>query len=503
MREDEAKRPGNAWVLRTEEVSNDRTSSASEAKKSARAASQVDVTETPKVSPAALTVNLVNACLGCGILSLPWATAGASILPGAAFTFLVLSLNAGTIMILVIAAERTKVFDLGGLFRRMPGRWTGAARFFCDTSIWVSVFLCLVSYIIVVTDAFDPLVASYQYGRSLCIWVVSVTVLPLCFLDQSYLAFASSLGIAANVYIFVLTTAIFAGKDKHAVAAQCCLLGLGSGSISMVSALMQAAIVQMCVLPMYEQLDQRSPRLFAKCLGWSFGFIFLLFTGFSTMAYLTYGPRVSSNVLKDLPHSISGNVARAGMAIAVLCVYPILITSMIAPIRHSEERAARCGREFQFPSPQSNLPSPIPSPHNSPSLGCASAPLLCDGLEEPFDGCSPYRRCWESCSLTRFPTVKSSHLATMLIVVLSGVGAMQVHDLGTVNILNGALQVAGLVSLSPGLVGIFLLGWESRAWLAAMTCLIIFGAVMSVVGLFFTSNRVEEVAEACVWTVTP
>ena len=96
---------------------------------------------------------------------------------------------------------------------------------------------------------------------------------------------------------------------------ECCLLGFGKGDVTMISALMQAAVVQMCtsalvvavehrgaqrpipggliltqllreiarfcptfwrllsgILPMYEQMEQRSPRKFAICASTVLGF---------------------------------------------------------------------------------------------------------------------------------------------------------------------------------------------------------------------------------------
>ena len=114
--------------------------------------------------------------------------------------------------------------------------------------------------------------------------------------------------------------------------------------MTMVSALMQAAVVQMCILPMYEEMVGRSPERFAVCLTFSFSFVALLFATFSAVAYFVLGPTVSSNVLLDLPAGIFDNLARVAMAIAVIGVYPILLSSMVAPIKHrNDEGSSRQG----------------------------------------------------------------------------------------------------------------------------------------------------------------
>eukprot|EP00913_Durusdinium_trenchii_P020825 g19564.t1 len=90
------------------------------------------------VSAIALTMNLVNASLGSGALSLPWAAAGASMAASLGVTLLVLVLNAISNIILV---ERLQVFDLGAVLGHLPGAWARPLRLFFDVSIWCSVGL--------------------------------------------------------------------------------------------------------------------------------------------------------------------------------------------------------------------------------------------------------------------------------------------------------------------------------------------------------------------------
>ncbi|CAE7522897.1 AVT1J [Symbiodinium natans] len=291
--------------------------------------------EAQGTSQLALILNLINATLGCGILSLPWATAGASLVPAALLTLVVLASNAGTNLILVYAAEKEQVFDLGSLLGRLP-HGGQVARALCEAMIWITVFMCLVGYLVVIADSLQHLL---PLQRSIAVLAGALVVLPLCFMDQQHLAFSSTLSIAANLYVCcVLVVAFSLGWRKMKIADEtdegCCLLGFGRGSLAMVSVLMQAAVVQMCILPMYEQMEHRNPGRFAKCLGISFGFVAFLFVGFSSIAYVAIGPHVSSNVLIDLPHGTFGGFARVVMAFAVIGVYPILTSSMVAPIQH-------------------------------------------------------------------------------------------------------------------------------------------------------------------------
>lgn len=57
-----------------------------------------------------VTVNLILAGLGAGILSLPWTLAGAGIINGVFWNFFVVALCYMTMMFVVVAAERAQVF---------------------------------------------------------------------------------------------------------------------------------------------------------------------------------------------------------------------------------------------------------------------------------------------------------------------------------------------------------------------------------------------------------
>jgi amino acid permease len=410
---------------------------------------------------------------------------------------MVMALNVWTNMILVRAAHRYKVYDLGGLLGSLPGRWTRIARASCDLSIWISVFLCLVGYLIVVADSLELLLP--KLARSYRVMIGGFIALPLAFLDQNRLAFSSTLSILANIYVFALLLWSSSGEsDELRGGGPRCLFGVGHGSITMISALMQAAIVQMCVLPMYEQLDRRSPERFTLCAVSGFGSVTVLFIVFSSLGYLLYGAGVSSNILRDLPKGLAGDVARIAMAIAVLGVYPIILSSMIAPIQHAEQRALRHDRVLMIPSPKRGPGSPGASPSNSPP----SSPLPSRASSPPespessgstgiFD---------RTVAITR--SFRWSHVATLLVVIGSMVGAVMTHSLGFVNIVNGALQVAALVALAPSAVGYFLLGRTSLLWRGAMITLLCSGLLVSALGFVYVNNDSAELVQHCIWSTT-
>ncbi|CAE7837720.1 PGA [Symbiodinium microadriaticum] len=436
-------------------------------------------TQPCKVSAPAMTLNLINASLGSGMLSLPWAAAGSSLLVAAGVTLLVLVLNAVTNIILVAAAERQHVFDLGGLMGRLPGKWARLLRWAFDCSIWCSVGLALLGYFVVIADAFDP-VAEFvglpsTVKKKASVFAGTLLVIPLCLMDPDYLAFSSTLSVAANVYLVLLITSIFTFQSEATSRHSFCWLGAGPGIITMGSALMQSMIFQMCTMPMYEVLEDRSVRRFSICLAISFGFVFFLFTTLCLMGLSLYGDGVSSNILNNLPPDVSGDAARVGVGLSVIAIYPIYLESMVAPLRHAEERAWRHRQPLMLPSPRDSVVF-----DDAVTRG-ASGDLEAEPSRSSIS--------WMSDRLLKVRVkvfqlhaklpMRPSHFAAVAIILGSAAGGCVVTHLGLCNILNGASQVAAMVGWAPGFAGLFLLGWDQRCWQLLMVLLIVFSSMMS------------------------
>lgn len=283
-----------------------------------------------------LTLNIITCGLGTGIFTLPWSTAGASCCTGIVIIAGVLVLNAWTISILVEAAESHQVFDVGSLLARVPGRLGQISQAGVNAVIWLGTFACLVSYMIVVADCSVPnlephlSVPGNKYFREQIVVLASALVLPLCALDQRRLAFTSSLALGAVLVIFVLLLSISATETANGENPKICIAGLARGSVAMMAAMMQTVVIQMCILPMYGEMRDRSPAAFKQVLTVSFGVLFLICASFSILGYYAFGDVVRSNVLVNLPMTSSGNIGRACAVVSVLAVYPIMLKPMTA-----------------------------------------------------------------------------------------------------------------------------------------------------------------------------
>lgn len=344
----------------------------------------------------------------------------------------VLLLNFWTISIIVRAADKYAVFDLGSVIRQLPGRAGPALEFITNVFVWISMFLCLVSYIIVIHDSAENFVKdTWLDNRLLLVTLASILVLPLTFLSQRLLEKTSTVAIAINVYLFVLVGVLYCQQASNDNLPQSCIFGVTiKGNFAMITVMFQAVIVQMCVLPMYQELEDRSPQKFDKIVAVGFGVLFFIFCGFASVSYMLYGPTVESDILTQLPHNAWGDLAKIGVIFVVACVYPIMVYPMIAPL------------------------------------------IASDGM------------------FGMSPTVLATS-AKFVIVLGALLVASRVDSLGVVNVINGAMSAAVFVALVPSVVGLCLLD-TSPPGKIALTVLLVVGLLVSGLGFIFKENYVDD-----------
>lgn len=387
----------------------------------------------PRASARAVTLNVVTGGFGLGIFSLPWSTAGASLLPAFLLIVAVVALNGFTVNVLIEGSEKHQAFDLGALFSYLPSRVSAVAQAATNAAVWAVLFLTQVGYTNVMSNAVMSVSkGSFLHDRPLTIVLVSLLVLPLCFFDQRNLAFTSALAVTVNLYIFVL----MCFQPKH--AAHTCMLGFGRGLLAMISVMMQAVVIQMCVLPMYKELAERSPAKFRRVVLHSFSILALIFAAFSIVGYITFGPRVGDNILDSLPQNASGDVARVGAGLCMAAVYPIFEQAMVAPV-----------------------------------LGLNVEPRR--------------RRLLYGA-------------ATVLTVACIMTASFWLKSIGILNIVSGVVCSIVFVALCPSVVGLFLLGARSRRWRAGMYVLFLTGTLAGILGLVYKDNYERDIEHNCAWT---
>lgn len=331
-------------------------------------------------------LKVITCGLGSGILAVPWGTAGASLGVSHLLTGIVLIANCWSVMIIVHAVDRwggTKVWDpsqsrwmgtrrragyriedLGQLLRQAPAPLPALAVVW-DVTVNVSNAGALVGYMIVTGDSMPPLVTFGcidMADRRPWIMLGSLICLPLCWADLAFLTYSSAVGVAANLFLFIV---LLGELFREGTAGEVCTFGIAPGALTCMSNLAFSVVVQMCIPEYYTQMrrEDQDPDLFFKwVLLPSFSFIFVLMCSFSTVGYLAYGPGVASNVLINFPDDVWGRGACVAIVTACLMVYPNMLRPMIQPLL----RGATWVRDTFSRKDTTEFLSPMPSPAWSP-----------------------------------------------------------------------------------------------------------------------------------------
>lgn len=411
----------------------------------------------PQASATAITLNLITMGFGTGLLTMPWGTAGSSMVMAIALLALVLAMNYWTIMILVRASELKQEFDLGGILSHLPGRLGPVLQQVGTGVIWLSQFLVLLGYTIVVSDSLSALLAGTALAnKELLSALLACVVTPLSALDQKYLAFTSTLSILANIYLVALIMwyAIFpTAKELEQADSDSCVLGFSTGTITAFSLIMYTIIIQMVIPQMYQELEERSPAKFARCLATALFVLFFFFAATMIGGYVAFGANVNSNVMNELPADSAGNLARAMMAVCIMGCYPLNVKPMVAPFLRSPEKSDK-----------------------EALLGSSG------------DG-----------SVRKGKTFEVMAILTVVLPVT--IASFFFRNLGPLNAVNGAIQVIAYIGLIPGAAGLFLLGELSQKQRFALHGLIVFAVITAALGFVMTNNEVDDLKKKCMYWV--
>lgn len=274
-------------------------------------------------------VNLVNLCLGAGVLSFPWSFAGASVGGGLIIVALGICWCSITNVVIAAFAERSQRFTLGHMLAELPnGKILEPLGNFM---VLACSLLCLVGYLVVFSDNAQTVVVRSLWGsdvsnnpmtRRLLVLIGCLIVFPLAFLDQSRLAFTSWVSVAANWYICIILVVEAASADQLSTV---CVFGMGVGDFTLVPVVMMAVSVQQCIPPMYEEMENRTVKNFIAIQTKAAIVSFLMLSVVSISGYLMYGADVPSDILVALPRTPRSLLAQASILPVVISVYPLIL----------------------------------------------------------------------------------------------------------------------------------------------------------------------------------
>lgn len=407
--------------------------------------------------------NMVNLYLGVGILSLPWSFAGASMLGGVIVIGIGVAWSAATNVIMIRLAERTHQFTLNHILAALPGGWfwepVGTIVLFFMN------FLCLVGYLVVFADNFEKVVIEAMLGyegsgntRFLLIALGCVLVFPLCLLDQSRLAFTSTISVVANWFIcIVMIKQAFVADELSTV----CVAGWGVGELTMISVVMMAAAFQQCILPVYEEMENRQLSSFISVQIRAMAIAFVLLSVVSVAGYLLYGSAIASNVLMELPPTFANVAAQASIIPVVVGIYPLLqypisvaFRDILFPVK------GRSGQEQLLTENGQGSPSALKNGDGAILMFLRIGVIVASGL-------------------------------------VAGTGV----DLGPINNVSGILSLGWFTVAMPGLAYYHLLQLDGESSVLLWIHLSV-GAILTVLACFYTGNQVESLDKHCIlWWV--
>lgn len=173
----------------------------------------------PRASPSQAVSLLVNAAVGAGVLSLPFAFRCAGYIGGPLILASVAIIESFTLYVLSKWAEKTNAASYGEVVLRSAG--PAAATALCVT-IFFYLFGSGVAYLVILGDCFHPLISRvlgatwYTTRKAAIISIGTAVVLPMCF-AESLSAAASISGV--NFVAFLLVVVAIIGRSAETLAA--------------------------------------------------------------------------------------------------------------------------------------------------------------------------------------------------------------------------------------------------------------------------------------------
>jgi len=345
--------------------------------------------------------NLVKGCFGTSMLSLPWVFANATLLPSIVILTLTSFFTIYSTMIVIKCQEKKQIFSFDALLRDIPN----IGKALEHISIVIVITHCLLSGISYIVLAGDTAVCLFpnvpnmkMIGQTIVTWFIYY---PLCLSDFKKLSFVSVVGIVATIYVFILVC--IPPLEQTSEIGE--WFGMNFYWASTASVCVQAFLNPCIQGSIYRSMQDRSPSKYRNALGTSYVFVTIVYAIFATLGVIFYGSAVQGNILLDFPNNAVTHLARVGVFISIIGLFPIVI------------------------------------------VGGSTATI-----ETTFyDG--------------HFPSFWSKATTIFFQCVLAYVGAILLPNLGVVNLMNGALSVATLFGIFPALMAIHHLD-GNRTWYA-------------------------------------
>ncbi|XP_038594891.1 sodium-coupled neutral amino acid transporter 2-like [Micropterus salmoides] len=314
--------------------------------------------------------NLGNAIMGSGILGLSYAMANTGI---ALFVILLLAvaiLSLYSVHLLLKTANEggALVYEqLGYKAFGMPGKLAASCSITMQNIGAMSSYLYIVKYElpIVIQSFVGSNEEWYTNGNYLVLLVTLVIILPLSLLRNfGYLGYTSGLSLLCTV--FFLTVVIIKKfqipcplpKDMSHLntitvdySEDACTpkyFVWNSQTVYAVPILTFAFVCHPAILPMYEELKDRSRRKMQGVANVSFLAMFIMYLLAALFGYLTFNLNVESELLHTYSKIYKDDVLLLIVRLAVLAAVTLTVPVVLFPIRTSVNQLLCTSKEFSW-----------------------------------------------------------------------------------------------------------------------------------------------------------
>uniref|UniRef100_A0A8C6WV17 Sodium-coupled neutral amino acid symporter 2 n=1 Tax=Neogobius melanostomus TaxID=47308 RepID=A0A8C6WV17_9GOBI len=299
--------------------------------------------------------NLGNAIMGSGILGLSYAMANTGI---ALFVILLIAVAIFSLysvhLLLKTANEGGALVyeQLGYKAFGMPGKLAASCSITMQNIGAMSSYLYIVKYELpIVIQAFTGTTDEWYVNGDYLVLLVSVTIiLPLSLLKNlGYLGYTSGLSLLCMVF-FLIVVSLFPQqtKIKSEAVTECAFLFLFPQTVYAVPFLTFAFVCHPAILPMYEELKDRSRRKMQSVANVSFLAMFIMYLLAALFGYLTFNIHVEPELLHTYSKIDHNDVILLIVRLAVLTAVTLTVPVVLFPIRTSVNQLMCASKEFSW-----------------------------------------------------------------------------------------------------------------------------------------------------------
>eukprot|EP00117_Sycon_ciliatum_P016987 scpid59411/ scgid16182/ Putative sodium-coupled neutral amino acid transporter 7 len=276
------------------------------------------------------TFIVINASIGAGLLSFPYAFLQAGVIPAIFIQLGFVVFIGAALLILAYCAERTHAMNYQQVVEKCCGTTLGVI---CQVCVVIYCFGACVTFFVVIGDQLDSMLRfaagtldHWYLDRRFTTSVVSIVVAILSFFRNiSYLSKPSSAGVFAMVYLVIVVVVRYGTKTYPPLETPIHFEHSWSVAFGAIPVICFGFQCHVSAVPVYHALSGRSVRRFAGVVALAMGLNTTLYTLAGAFGAMSFGDGTCSDILVNYtPTDKAITAARVALAFNIVTSYPIL-----------------------------------------------------------------------------------------------------------------------------------------------------------------------------------